>query len=48
MDLMPAVQGHEDVLTVSIEVHSQGLCFGLSAQGDVLMSLLLTNRVPRQ
>ena len=41
-------QPHDDVITISVEVHNQGLRFGLSAQGDMLMSLLLNNPVPRQ
>lgn len=38
----------EEMLTISVELHSQGLRFGLSAQGDMVMSLLLENPIPRQ
>ena len=41
-------QPHDDVITVFVEVHNQGLRFGLSAQCDVLMALLLANPIPRQ
>ena len=36
------------MLTISVDVHPQGLRFGLSAQCDVLMALLLANPIPRQ
>lgn len=38
----------EDSLTVTVEVHNHGLLFGLSAQGDAVLSLLLANPIPRQ
>ena len=36
------------MLTISVDVHPQGLRFGLSAQCDMLMALLLANPIPRQ
>lgn len=38
----------EDLLTVSVELNNQGMRFGLSAQGEALMSLLLSDPIPRQ
>lgn len=38
----------EDKVTVTVDIHNQGLQFGLSAQGDALMSLLLTDPIPLQ
>lgn len=38
----------EEVLTVTIDLHRQGLQFGLSAQGDALLSILLSDPIPRQ
>lgn len=35
-------------LTATVELHSQGLHFGLSAQGDEIMTLLLTDPIPCQ
>lgn len=38
----------DDSLMISVEIHNQGLRFGLSANGDALMALLLENTIPRQ
>lgn len=35
-------------LTVTVNVHNQGMQFGLSAQGDEILSLLLTDPIPHQ
>lgn len=35
-------------MMISIDLHSHRVRFGLSAQGDVVLSLLLTDLVPRQ
>lgn len=37
-----------EILTVNVEMHPHGLHFDLSGQGDAIMSLLLTDPVPRQ
>ena len=37
-----------EVLTISVDIHDQGMCFGLSAQGDSLLEILLSNPMPRQ
>lgn len=36
------------MLTVTVDMHSQGLRFGLSTQGNYLMDLLLADPIPRQ
>lgn len=38
----------EEQLIVSVEMHNHGIRFGLSAQGDHLMTLLLADPLPRQ
>ena len=55
IDDLAAVQGEPDiqsaaneVLTVTVDVHSQGMSFGLSTQGTNLMNLLLANPIPRK
>ena len=37
-----------DVVTISVDIHDQGMRFGLSAQGDSLLEILLSNPIPRQ
>ena len=37
-----------DVVTISVDIHDQGMRFGLSAQSDSLLEILLSNPIPRQ
>ena len=36
-----------DVVTISVDIHDQGMRFGLSAQGDSLLEILLSNPILR-
>ena len=40
-------QNVDEVLTVSVDLHDQGMHFGLSSQGDSLLEILLSNPILR-
>ncbi|KAE8770277.1 hypothetical protein D1007_57969 [Hordeum vulgare] len=41
-------QHSEGLLRISLEVHNEGICFGLSEHGELVLTLLLTDPTPRQ